>query len=359
MSDNLTHIPLPRNEWVDLYALSGITVGQPLIVENVGVCDIYVAVQAAQPPKDHDAYNILKRDDDIRLTNTLGDAGAWAFCNTSKGLIGVAEREGFQPLLKSATHDGYGNPIGSYRGAIDVHFAEVHNEVVNQLFNKHIGPSTTLTAVSAVGAIQVQVVNAAIFIVGDVVEIHNGNTETTFPIITSLPGGNIVVFDRPLDFAYAIGDDVDLLHTDLSTVAGTLAAPEIHEIKPPAGQIWYINRIILTMTHSIAADDGKFGGIAALTNGVILRATVSGQTGTFTNWKTNEDIRLDMFDVVYNDKAGGPGGNGTSGRGSFSRIGVIVPLNGDNGDFMDILIQDSLVGLDSFFINGQGYIERT
>ena len=123
MSDNLTNIPLPANEWVDLYAVSGITVGQPLVVENVGVCDIYLAVQETQPDKDHDAYNILKRDDDIRLTNTLGDLGAWAFCNTSKGLIGIAEREGFQSLLNSALHDGYGNPIGSLGGAIDVHQA--------------------------------------------------------------------------------------------------------------------------------------------------------------------------------------------------------------------------------------------
>ena len=111
MSDNLPHIPLPRNEWIDLYDLSGIEVGQPLVVENVGVCDIYLAVQATQPSKDHKAYNILKRDDDVRLTNTLGDSGAWAFCNTSKGLISVSEREGFRPALDITSKTGLGSGI--------------------------------------------------------------------------------------------------------------------------------------------------------------------------------------------------------------------------------------------------------
>lgn len=124
MPDNLPNIPVPTGEWIDLYDVSGITVGQSLIVENVGVADLFLAVQAAQPPADHKSYNILKRDDDIRLTNTLGDLGAWVFCNGAGGLISVAEREGFQPLLNSALHDGFGNPIASFEEAINIHSAD-------------------------------------------------------------------------------------------------------------------------------------------------------------------------------------------------------------------------------------------
>ena len=111
MTDNIPNVPLPANTWIDLYAASGITVGQPLVVENLGVCDIYLAVQETEPVKKHTAYNILKRDDDIRLTNNLGDAGAWAFCNTSIGSISVAEREGFQPCLEITAPTGLGNGI--------------------------------------------------------------------------------------------------------------------------------------------------------------------------------------------------------------------------------------------------------
>ena len=34
MTDTTLNIPIPANEWVDLYALTGIPVGEPLIVEN-------------------------------------------------------------------------------------------------------------------------------------------------------------------------------------------------------------------------------------------------------------------------------------------------------------------------------------
>jgi hypothetical protein len=359
MPDNLPLIPVEAGSWIDLYALSGITVGQPLIVENVGVADLFLAVQAAQPPTDHRSYNILKRDDDIRLTNTLGDLGAWVFCNGAGGLISVAELEGFQPLLNSALHDGDGNPIGSYKGALDVHQAEVHSEVVNELFNLHTGVETTIAVAVTAGDTSVEVADTTGFSVGSALEIHDGNRETTFPLITALPGANVMALDRPLDFDYAIGDTVDEVHTDLRTSLGTLAAPVVHVIKPGPGQVWYINRIIIAMVHGSAGADDLFGDLAALTNGVVLRANINGQYGSFTNWKSNGDIRLDMYDVAYSDKAGGPAGFGTSGRGSFSRIGVLVRLDGDVGDFMDLLIQDDVTNLASFFINGQGYIERT
>ena len=359
MSDNLTNIPLPTNEWVDLYDLSGITVGQPLIVENVGVADIYLAVQATQPAKDHKAYNILKRDDDIRLTNTLGDLGAWAFCNTSKGLIGVAEREGFQPLLNSALHDGYGNPISSLKGAIDVHQADVHTIPVNDYVHRHISP-TTLAAPVTAGDIQMQVVDATGFIVGEYVHMGPiGNTkESTHPQVTvqDIPGG-IVTFDRPIDFSYVIGEDVSVAIVNLVTgsAGASLVAPVVYRYRPHNGFIEHIERLLFSMIHNTAADDSKFGGEAALINGIVIRAFVNGQYGTFTNWKTNADIKLDMYDVEYTSKSGG-GDFGVNGRGSFNRIGVVIKLDPAVGDFVEFLVQDPQLIL-SLKVKMQGHVE--
>ena len=88
MPDNLPNIQIPINEWVDLYALSGLPVGTAISVENVGVCDIYLAVQGTKPEKDHNAYNILKREG-LPMRNTIGDSGAWAFCNGSNAKVNV------------------------------------------------------------------------------------------------------------------------------------------------------------------------------------------------------------------------------------------------------------------------------
>ena len=93
MADNLLNIGLPRGIWVDLYFESGILVGEAISVENIGVCDVYLTVQADQPPPDHDAYNIVQRENGFRLRNSEGDSGAWALCPHNNGKVSVRELE--------------------------------------------------------------------------------------------------------------------------------------------------------------------------------------------------------------------------------------------------------------------------
>jgi hypothetical protein len=115
MSDNLPNIELPVNEWVDLYQLSGIEVGIALSIENIGVCDVYVAVQATKPDPDHDSYNVLQRKNGVRMQNNAGDHGAWAFCNSTGGKVSVQpEAEtGFYPHLGAMLKNSDGNPVDS------------------------------------------------------------------------------------------------------------------------------------------------------------------------------------------------------------------------------------------------------
>ncbi len=88
MADNLPNVNLPSNVWVDLYEVTGLAVGTKLQVENVGTCDAYLAVQAAQPEPDHNSYNIVRREG-LPLVNTSGDSGAWAFCQNAIGKLSV------------------------------------------------------------------------------------------------------------------------------------------------------------------------------------------------------------------------------------------------------------------------------
>lgn len=67
----------------------GIPVGTPISIQNIGVNDIYLTVTATQPPVDYDAYNVIMRDNGIRLRNTAGDEGAWAFAPASVGKLNV------------------------------------------------------------------------------------------------------------------------------------------------------------------------------------------------------------------------------------------------------------------------------
>jgi hypothetical protein len=98
MADTRPNIPIPKGQWVDLYELANIVRGIQISVENVGTCDVYLAVQEDQPEPDHDAYNIVRRKGDP-LRNNEGDAGAWAFCNNTNGLLNVSSmaEQGFAP----------------------------------------------------------------------------------------------------------------------------------------------------------------------------------------------------------------------------------------------------------------------
>ena len=85
MPDTLPNIPLPPGAWVDLYAESGVVVGTRILTQNIGVCDVFLTSQAAEPTVDV-AHQIALRGQ--FAVNDAGDAGAWAFC-LAGGLVNV------------------------------------------------------------------------------------------------------------------------------------------------------------------------------------------------------------------------------------------------------------------------------
>lgn len=251
-----------------------------------------------------------------------------------------------------------GGPYATLDKAVNVHIADVHKIPVNDFAHRHVD-TTTLAAPANAGDISITVVDATAFIVG--VYTHMGPIDDTKEPIHPqvVPGGvgNVIELDRPLDFAYAAGTAVSVAIVNMVTgsVAATRAAPVVYRYRPHNGNVEHITRILPAMTHTSAAADNLFGAQAALPNGLVIRAHISGQIGTFTNWKDNTDIKLDMFDVDYSDKVGGSF-FGTNGRGSFSRIGVVISLDPAQGDYLEFLVQDPQTN-ESLRIKVQGHVE--
>jgi hypothetical protein len=142
----------------------------------------------------------------------------------------------------------------------------------------------------------------------------------------------------------------------MALLAGTLSNPIIFRLAPPAGIIWQITKVIISIIDNVEMDDGKFGGIAELTNGVVGRANTSaGRLANITNWKKNGDLALDMFSLAYSTK--GPGGSyGLRGELVFTEGAYIAELNGDNGEYIDVYVQDDLTDLIDFRVKAQGRI---
>jgi len=247
--------------------------------------------------------------------------------------------------------------IESFRGALNTHDSDVHHSFVNNYFHQHT-TATTFAVNAPAGSTQITLTSAVGFAVGDFLHIQDGGYEIVHPRINVLVG-NVATLDRPLDNAYVIGDGIQKAILNMAAV-GSLAAPQSFKLIPNTGEIWHIETITLDMIHSTAGDNGLFGNLAPLLNGVCLRF-YSGATGKFitiTNWHSNSGISLDMGGINYIARSGGGGSYGTNAIGNFKfQTGSVVYINGTAGDYIEFLIQDNLTGLTSFRAKAQGHTE--
>lgn len=242
--------------------------------------------------------------------------------------------------------------IRSFRGALTVDPALVHKVGINEYFHRLTGVSTTTSITANILATAINVVSSAGMNIGDKIQVPTArpNGELFFTITDIVV--NVLTLDQPIPIEIPSGSAVDVISTNMA-VDGTLASPVVFTIAPPAGAIWQLTRTIPTMADNLAMDDGKFGGIAALMNGALIRAHSDGVYDNITIWKTNGELASDMFDVTYTDK--GPAGeNGLRGRWTVTKSEFVVELNGDTSDRIDILIQDPLSGLTTYEQKAQG-----
>lgn len=255
-------------------------------------------------------------------------------------------------------HDGNGKPIGSLSGALNIHDADVHTQIINRHFVDFDSATENPLENISSGNITVLVTDTTGFSIGDHIIIRDFRgdiLEHHFDIVDISIDTSIEV-GRPIDNNYNTSATLEVVLINMA-VSGSPASPIIYEIKPPVDEVWHITRILILITDQSVMDDSKFGGITALTNGVVLRQNNNGTISTITKWKANSDMTEDMFDVVYSDKA--PAGfYGLRGRFTFTKAGSIVRLDGNLNQSLQITIQDDMTDLNIFRIKAQGHFEE-
>ncbi len=92
--------------------------------------------------------------------------------------------------------------------------------------------------------------------------------------------GDVITVDSPVNQVYAVGSLVRVGTNDIN-ILGSLATPVIFSVRPIPGLIGDITRVIMEIQDNVAMDFSTFGGLAALTNGCVLR--VRHADGSFTN----------------------------------------------------------------------------
>lgn len=115
-----------------------------------------------------------------------------------------------------------------------------------------------------------------------------------------------------------------------------------------------IETVIITMTHPLAGDDGKFGGIAALTNGLLFRKENSTKFN-LGNIQKNSDFKLTGGIVDY--PAAAPAGSyGTDiTYDLIVKFQNVLRLNPSNNDTLEAFVRDDLTGLDLLEISLLGH----
>lgn len=242
------------------------------------------------------------------------------------------------------------------QGARMVNVDEVADIAVDIPLNLN-GTATTLTATATAGTNTISVTSTAGISIGTSLKIFNTiqtAAELKFPTVLAIAGLDLTL-DHPLDNSFAAGDFV--LPTAITmNVLGTLASPVIFKVGPPALPVEYhVVRILVTMTDNTAGDMGTFGGMAALTNGIVFRVRRGGQFITLGVWRRNEDLTSSLFNVNFDSRAGGGGTYGVSASLDLAALRAVIALDGVAGDRLEILVQDNLTGLLSLKVIAQGH----
>lgn len=128
-------------------------------------------------------------------------------------------------------------------------------------------------------------------------------------------------------------------------------------VKPPPGEVWMLQRILIYILTAARIDPGEYGDQAALTNGI--KITIKENDGSVIHDFTPNPIKINghwclLAGVDVNNAAYQAGADERYIRWTFSKGGGFVVLDGDKGEYFSIDIRDTLANLTSHLMQVQG-----
>ena len=87
MVDTLPNVALPADEWVDLYAATGISAGTRIQIQFIGGSRIKLVTKATEPTES-DGFNTIN-DMSLVFVSSDSPSGVWAMSVSSHGSVNV------------------------------------------------------------------------------------------------------------------------------------------------------------------------------------------------------------------------------------------------------------------------------
>lgn len=265
--------------------------------------------------------------------------------------------------IKVNWYDAAGNPTYFYEDAEGnfyptFHHGDVHRDWINHYFFRELN-SYSIAVNSTIGDYNLTLNSTTGLSVGDTLHIGEAENHEHEPaqIISSVVG-NIITLDRPLDKNHTVGELVYEISIDVTNVAGSIPGHVSYKCMPQYNQTWHIKKISVSCNDNSDMDFTNFCGEAALSNGIVFRE-YDGLTNNYRTYfvtKSNGDFikSADSHDIL--SKTGG-GEYSFNAVLDLSVVDVAFNINGDNGDFLEILIQDDLTAITNLNFLCSGHVE--
>jgi len=180
--------------------------------------------------------------------------------------------------------------------------------------------------------------------------------DRSFQAVVKNVSDDTITIDRPIDNIFPSATSLGRIVTSNMAVDGSVT-PQIFTFRAGTKPINITRTIIQILGDNTTMDDGKFGNLPALTNGLVFRI-IDGYQKTLYNFKTNADIKLFCYDVNYSANA--PAGNtGLTARITFSgqdKHGMAIRVTDSTA--IQWVIQDDLTGLVNMQSTVEGHMEE-
>lgn len=271
----------------------------------------------------------------------------------------ICNQDKQQALLAKSSVDGKLKHIEiESNGAIPVNVQDQHTQALDLPFIKATGIPTTLSVQTALGDRTVTVADTTGFVAGNVVAMFQPFGPFYYGKQIGAPAGNVISLDTPIDSVFTVGIGV-LSATDNMAVNGAVTTQvfQIGSEQRSTIEEMDVTRFMGYIQDGTAMDDGLFGGIGALTYGIVLRVRTATNLTNIWNAKSNGELGLLCYDTAYTTKPPAGTSHGFRFRNTYAsqgKHGVTIRLL--PGEVLEVLIQDDLTDLELFQMMAQGHV---
>jgi hypothetical protein len=222
-----------------------------------------------------------------------------------------------------------------------VEIQDQYSAVVNMRLHRDLGSATLSSAVST-GDTIINLVAGHGASAGELLYLIEGGIFFESEILSV--DVNAITLDRPVCRDFTTNATVTRADDEMA-VDGSSDPVTFHALPPAGIPGWDVMQLSLNILDATDMDDGKFGGITALTKGILLRKKLDSLGyENVGNAKTNGVLSL-LCDGEYSEKA--PAGQyGFAAKCRFrTNAGVTIRLRASHSEELELVVQDDLTDL--------------